>query len=452
VAGFRWALARDYALVFEMDADFSHDPAHLPTFLAAADGADLVLGSRYQFGKVTVVNWPIARLILSYAANVYARAVTGLPVFDATGGFKCFRRAVLAALDLDDVRSNGYAFQIEMSFRAWRRGSASPRSHRVRRSDGGAKQDVGADRARGRLDGVAPPLVGDHGPPVSTAGRMPSDVRFYKLSGSGNDFVFFDGRGGAPAFPPDPAAIAALCSRGQGVGADGVVYLDAPAPGVVEIVYLNSDGSRAALCGNATLCTARLAVHLGLVAADEPFVIRTDSGEMPARVSPTGMPAFELAAVRDLTPDAPLIPAPSGDTPAAEARIGFAVAGVPHLVVRVGDVDAVDLGRRGAQLRQPAASRPEGANVNFVSPAPGGGAWRMRTFERGVEGETLACGTGAVATAALLRAWGESGPDTRLITRSGRPVTVTEAIAPGRGPVLTGEGRLVFEGWLRDWR
>lgn len=122
VAGFRWALARDYALVFEMDADFSHDPGHLRDFLAAADSADVVLGSRYQYGKVTVVNWPIARLILSYAANVYARAVTGLPVFDATGGFKCFRREVLAALDLDDVRSNGYAFQIEMSFRAWRRG------------------------------------------------------------------------------------------------------------------------------------------------------------------------------------------------------------------------------------------------------------------------------------------------------------------------------------------
>ena len=122
VAGFRWALAREYALVFEMDADFSHDPAHLREFLAAADGADLVLGSRYQNGKVTVVNWPIARLILSYSANVYARAVTGLPVFDATGGFKCFRREVLAAIDLEDVRSNGYAFQIEMSFRAWRQG------------------------------------------------------------------------------------------------------------------------------------------------------------------------------------------------------------------------------------------------------------------------------------------------------------------------------------------
>ena len=122
VAGFRWALAREYALVFEMDADFSHDPAHLKDLLAAADAAHVVLGSRYQYGKVTVVNWPIARLILSYSANLYARAVTGLPVFDATGGFKCFRREVLASLNLEDVRSNGYAFQIEMSYRAWRRG------------------------------------------------------------------------------------------------------------------------------------------------------------------------------------------------------------------------------------------------------------------------------------------------------------------------------------------
>jgi dolichol-phosphate mannosyltransferase len=120
--GFRWALKRDYAYVFEMDADFSHDPGHLPQFLAAIQDADVVLGSRYRNGKVTVVNWPIGRLILSYSANVYARAVTGLPLFDATGGFKCFRRHVLEAIDLDAVRSNGYAFQIEMSFRAWKRG------------------------------------------------------------------------------------------------------------------------------------------------------------------------------------------------------------------------------------------------------------------------------------------------------------------------------------------
>jgi dolichol-phosphate mannosyltransferase len=121
IAGFRWALARDYTLILEMDADFSHDPIHLPQFLRAVEDADMVLGSRYQQGRVTVVNWPIARLILSYCANIYARAVTGLPVWDATGGFKCFRRSVLEAIDLDGVRSNGYAFQIEMSFRAWKR-------------------------------------------------------------------------------------------------------------------------------------------------------------------------------------------------------------------------------------------------------------------------------------------------------------------------------------------
>lgn len=120
--GFHWALKRDYELIFEMDADFSHDPDHLPEFLAAAEHADFVLGSRYLDGKVTVMNWPISRLILSYGANIYARIVTGMKLWDATGGFKCFHRRVLAAIDLDDVRSNGYAFQIEMSYRAMRKG------------------------------------------------------------------------------------------------------------------------------------------------------------------------------------------------------------------------------------------------------------------------------------------------------------------------------------------
>jgi len=121
-AGFRWALERDYEYVFEMDSDFSHDPKHLPEFLVAAEDADLVLGSRYLDGRVTVVNWPMPRLVLSYSANIYARVVTGLKVCDATGGFKCFRRRVLEAIDLDAVHSNGYAFQIEMSLRAARKG------------------------------------------------------------------------------------------------------------------------------------------------------------------------------------------------------------------------------------------------------------------------------------------------------------------------------------------
>ncbi|HYK82124.1 MAG TPA: polyprenol monophosphomannose synthase [Gemmatimonadales bacterium] len=121
-AGFAWALERGYDYIFEMDADFSHDPAHLKQFLKEIEAADLVLGSRYLGGRVTVVNWPMTRLLLSYGANLYARWVTGLHVWDLTGGFKCFRRRVLEAIDLTQVRSNGYAFQIEMSVRAWRKG------------------------------------------------------------------------------------------------------------------------------------------------------------------------------------------------------------------------------------------------------------------------------------------------------------------------------------------
>ena len=122
LTGFRWALDRGYDYVFEMDADFSHDPEHLKQFLKAIEEADLVLGSRYLGGKVTIVNWPMPRLLLSYCANLYARWVTGLRIWDLTGGFKCFRRRVLEAIDLPRVRSNGYAFQIEVSVRAWRKG------------------------------------------------------------------------------------------------------------------------------------------------------------------------------------------------------------------------------------------------------------------------------------------------------------------------------------------
>ena len=122
ITAFRWALEQGYDYVFEMDADFSHDPVYLKDFLKAIETADVVLGSRYLEGKVAVVNWPMGRLMLSYCANIYARWVTGLRIWDLTGGFKCFRRRVLEAIDLSQVRSNGYAFQIEMSVRAWRKG------------------------------------------------------------------------------------------------------------------------------------------------------------------------------------------------------------------------------------------------------------------------------------------------------------------------------------------
>ena len=121
LAGFKYALQNNYDFIFEMDADFSHDPNELKNFLVAIKDNDLVLGSRYING-VRVLNWPMARLLLSFFASVYTRIITGMPVKDATGGFKCFRRKVLEAIDLDKVKSNGYSFQIEMTFKAYSKG------------------------------------------------------------------------------------------------------------------------------------------------------------------------------------------------------------------------------------------------------------------------------------------------------------------------------------------
>ncbi len=287
---------------------------------------------------------------------------------------------------------------------------------------------------------MAAPVVGRPRAALTVAGR-----RFYKLSGSGNDFVFFDVRDGMPDRLDEPAAVAALCARGEGVGADGVVFLDVPEPGVVRMVYLNSDGSRASLCGNATLCTARLALHLGVAGRGETFRIRTDTGDLRARVGEDDRPAFELAPLRDLLTAAPGIPEAVS---AGLEHVGYAVAGVPHLVAVVADAQAVDLDALGRALRPATPERPAGANVNVVSSA-GAGRWRMRTYERGVEGETLACGTGAVACAALLNAWGLASPPVELFTLSGRVLRV-EFDGPDRTPTLAGEGRVVFIGELAD--
>ena len=121
IAGFKWALERDYEFIFEMDCDFSHDPEEIPTFLQAAGQADLVLGSRYS-GGVRVVNWPLKRLLLSRCAGIYVWLVTGMPFTDPTGGYKCFRRRALEALNFDEVQCYGYGFQIELTNKLWRQG------------------------------------------------------------------------------------------------------------------------------------------------------------------------------------------------------------------------------------------------------------------------------------------------------------------------------------------
>jgi len=121
LAGFKWEMERGYEFVFELDGDFSHDPDEIPAFLEAAENADCVLGTRYK-GGIRVINWPLSRLMLSKGAGLYVRLVTGMPFTDPTGGYKCFRISALKALKLEEIRSNGYSFQIELTHRLWRQG------------------------------------------------------------------------------------------------------------------------------------------------------------------------------------------------------------------------------------------------------------------------------------------------------------------------------------------
>ncbi len=266
--------------------------------------------------------------------------------------------------------------------------------------------------------------------------------RFYKMTGSGNDFVVFAATGGAFADLENEETIKSLSARGTGVGADGVVFVEKAGESDVRMRYYNSDGSEAALCGNASLCSTRLAVELGLAQAGG-FVLHTAAGALKARLR-DGLPEVDLEPISEVRPDAAELGIKRG-----EQRLGYARAGVPHVVIEVPDVEAVALMERGPELRHH-SSLEVGANVNFVAHRPQGD-WAYRTYERGVEAETLACGTGAVAAAILLASWGESGNETVLWTRSGLPLTVTlrrkgEAWLPS----LRGEGRIVFEGLLRD--
>jgi diaminopimelate epimerase len=260
---------------------------------------------------------------------------------------------------------------------------------------------------------------------------------FWKMSGSGNDFVFVDARTHAAGPLASPQVVGAICSRGTGIGADGVCFLEASSKATIKLVYLNADGSRADLCGNATLCTARLARELGLV-ADGEFAIETDSGVLGARFRGTN-PEIDLMPITDVRADA-RIPLQAG-----EERMGFALAGVPHLVITVKDLEGVDVLGRGRPLRSH-PSLKAGANVNFVQPAADG-TFRYRTYERGVEAETLACGTGAVAAAVLLTDWGLANGPVRLRTRSGKELAVRLSEARGSAtPSLSGEARLVYRG------
>ncbi len=268
-------------------------------------------------------------------------------------------------------------------------------------------------------------------------------LSFCKLVGSGNDFVFLDGHDPAIRALEDPRVVQRICDRRTGIGADGVVWLLPPEAGddaSYRMRYYNADGSEADLCGNAALCSIALATRNGLAPVDHRFAFRTDAGVLSGRRLTSDRSEVSMPVVRDLRLDL------SERLGPGEARMGYANSGVPHVVVLVDDVDRVELTLRGRHLRSADTVGPAGANVNFVS-ASGDGSWRMRTYERGVESETLACGTGAVASAALLRQWGLGGSASTVMTRSGLPVTVTFDDSDGTAaPSLAGEGRIVFEG------
>lgn len=264
---------------------------------------------------------------------------------------------------------------------------------------------------------------------------------FYKLSGSGNDFVFVDTRSEPAGQLEEPAIIQAICARGTGVGADGIVFLESADDAALRIRYLNSDGSLAALCGNATLCAARMAIELHMAPLDRDFSIGTGAGIITARLR-KGIPEIDLQPVSELQDCFDRAFA------AGELRIGFVRVGVPHVVVLCEDVTSIPVFERGRQLRRDVRLR-DGANVNFVSATAD--RWRIRTYERGVEAETLACGTGAVATALMLAAWGQSRDTAELETKSGRVLQVRHRRADSRiYPSLSGEARIVFVGRLGE--
>jgi len=290
-------------------------------------------------------------------------------------------------------------------------------------------------------------------------------VPFTKMTGSGNDFVVFDGRDVPLELASRPEVIRAICDRHNGIGADGVVVLE-PGAGdgigandrqdmraALLLKYFNRDGTLGELCGNATLCSTALAVQRGLASADS-VRLQTDAGTVHARVLHEE-PEIDIAPVSDLRLDhTGAVPLSTG-----RARVGYARVGVPHVVVVVGDEGAlrrVDVTGEGRPLRQPSALQPDGANVNWVARLTDG-RWAYRTYERGVEDETLACGTGAIAAAILLTSWGMAHGPVTLVTRSGRPVTVTlrarSQSATGHTewlPSLRGEGRVVFRGTIES--
>jgi diaminopimelate epimerase len=275
---------------------------------------------------------------------------------------------------------------------------------------------------------------------------------FTKMSGGGNDFVVFDDRAGW--FPRSHAGplVARICRRGLGVGADAVVLLASDPEADFRMVYYNADGGEAPMCGNAALCIARFARLVGAVAGGE-MNFRTGSGPFRARVADPDRPEVTLWLVppRDLTLDYPDL------ATGPYRRVGFLDTSTPHVVALLESptaVDALDVAVEGPRLRRHPHWEPVGTNVNFVA-LRDRSTLRMRTYEKGVENETLSCGTGATASAILTHLWGLTDPPVTVLTSGGIPLVVdfTRSPDPSSLPVdprLIGDARVVYRGTIEE--
>jgi len=275
-------------------------------------------------------------------------------------------------------------------------------------------------------------------------------IPFTKMSGSGNDFVVVDNRSGILSGLDIPAFTRAVCRHRVSVGADGVVMLSDPPADDPSLAYtwryVNADGSDGEMCGNGAMCAARFAVRAGIADAHHRFL--TPSGMVEAWADPVN-PSAAIAIADPERIEEPVEVSVDGRVICC-VRV---VVGVPHIVVRVEDADAfADAGtfrKIGRGLRLHATFAPAGTNVNVVSRIANG-TWRMRTYERGVEAETLACGTGAVASAIVLAHQGLSTSPTRIRTSSGRDLAVTYELADGQatGTRLSGHAAVIYDGTL----
>jgi diaminopimelate epimerase len=257
------------------------------------------------------------------------------------------------------------------------------------------------------------------------------------MHGAGNDFIMVDAADLGPGGTLDRDRIAALCDRRRGVGADGLIVVGPAAGADFGMVYYNRDGGEASMCGNGARCAFAFARARGLI--ERAGTCASASGPLGGLCGDDGQVSVDLTPPRGLT----LGVAAAGDHPFGELH--RADTGVPHLVVPVDDVGDVDVRRWGAALRHDAAFAPAGTNVNFVAPA--GDAWRLRTYERGVEDETLACGTGASATALVLWKLGRAVSPVVLLTRGGDRLTI--AVTPDGESVrlrLSGPAVTAFRG------